>query len=80
MNEYISQLKAYRDDGVRPEEFFLQSMLQGSLDHAFAIATPKTLREIQDAWGWMVDNVPGDIRGAWINYERHCKSYETPSA
>jgi len=76
MNDYIDQLKAYRDDGVRPDAPWLQSMLQGDMSHAFVIATPSTLVEMQEAWAWMVDNMPRHIRGAWIVYERHCQSFE----
>lgn len=76
MNDYINQLRAYRDDGVRPDAPFIQAMLQGDTTHALAIATPSTLKEIQDAWAWMVDNIPANIRVHWTNYERHCKSFE----
>ena len=76
MNDYINQLKAYRDDGIRPDAPWLQAMLQGDMNHAFAIATPKTLAEMQDAWAWMVDNIPSNIRVHWTNYERHIGSFK----
>jgi len=76
MNDYIKQLQEYRDDGVRPDAPWLQAMLQGDMNHAFAIATPSTLVEMQDAWAWMVGNISSDIRVHWTNYERHCKSFE----
>ena len=76
MNDYINQLKAYRDDGVRPDAPFLQAMLQGDFQHALIIATPNTLGDIQGAWSWMLDNIPRAMREDWKSYERHCKSFE----